>query len=636
MSITHSIPTPPRRPGPWTPSLGAWPEDGGTRFRVWSPESTNVELLVERAGAPTTAVPLARGDDGTFSALVPGVTTGDRYRYRVDGEGPFPDPASRYQPEGVHGPSEVVDPGRFVWTDREWRGIARDELVIYELHVGTFSPEGTFAGAAERLPQLAQLGVTAIELLPLADFAGERSWGYDGVALYAPARSYGTPDDLRRLVDAAHRLGIAVLLDVVYNHFGPVGNYTLAFSKFYLSTTRSSAWAACVNLDGEQSDMVNAFFIENALHWLHEYHLDGLRLDATHSLHDDRDPNFLQRLVDEVHASGLDRPAWLIAEDHRNLDAMVRPREEGGWGLDGVWADDFHHQVRRLLAGDHEGYYADYSGTADDLAATIEQGWYYTGQYSAHLDERRGTDSAGLEPDRFVTCLQNHDQVGNRAMGDRLHHEIEPAAYRAATALLLCTPHTPLLFMGQEWAASAPFRYFTDHDAELGHLVTEGRRREFRHFRAFADPEARERIPDPQARSTFEASRLDWSERDREPHASTLRLHERLLHLRRREPALRCGPVGGHSARALGPDSILLRRSSPNGPDHLLVARLRGAGAVDLPPETAPAAGAWEVVLTTEDPSFAPDPTPPTLEPHGEGMRVRFERPSAILLRARA
>ena len=623
-------------PRAWRPSLGAWPDGDGTQFRIWAPRARTIEVVVERPAMEPLVAPLARSPDGTSSVVVPGVGAGDRYRYRLDDNGPFPDPVSRYQPEGVHGASEIVDPSRFTWSDQGWQGLTPEDLVIYELHVGTFSPEGTFDGLTSRLQALCDLGVTAIELMPLADFAGGRSWGYDGVDLFAPARCYGTPDDLRRLVDEAHQRGIGVILDVVYNHFGPVGNYALEFSKQYLSS-RESAWAACVNLDDVGSEHVQEFFIENALHWLHEYHIDGLRLDATHTLRDETPPHFLEVLAERIHDSAPGRWVPLIAEDYRNLNFMIRPREEGGWGLDGVWADDFHHQMRRLLAGDDEGYYRDYSGTTADLAATINQGWFFTGQHSLYLNEMRGTDPAGIPPRRFVLCLQNHDQVGNRAFGDRLHHAIDSASYRAASGLLLTLPQTPLLFMGQEWAANSPFQYFTDHDEELGKLVTEGRRKEFRHFKAFTDPGARERIPDPQVATTFEASKLDWSERDRAPHASILQLYRSFLALRRSEPALRSNRVGDYVAVALDEGTLLLRRDGPGGERLAIVVRLRGSGVVDLagrPGMALPAGRAWVLIMTTEDPLFAPDSSPPQVDLSTAAPVLHFPRPAAVVLRA--
>jgi maltooligosyltrehalose trehalohydrolase len=634
--MATATPTRAEAPRGWSPSLGAWPDGEATRFRVWAPKARRIDVVVERPGRAPVIAPLEREPEAYFSGLVPGVRAGDRYRYAIDGRGPFPDPASRFQPEGVHGPSEVVDPGRFAWSDGGWTGITPEDLVVYELHVGTFSPGGTFDGVRSRLADLRDLGVTAIELMPVADFAGRRGWGYDGVDLFAPSHNYGRPDDLRRLVDEAHRLGLAVLLDVVYNHFGPAGNYTNQFSKWYLSS-EDSPWGCCVNLDGVGSEHVNAFLIENALHWLHEYHVDGLRLDATHALHDDVPPHFLELLAMRLRASRPGRWVPLFAEDVRNLDTMIRPRWAGGWDLDGVWADDFHHEVRRLLAGDDEGYFRDYSGTTEDIATTINQGWFYTGQHSVHLDRPRGTDPVGIEPRKFVFSLQNHDQVGNRAFGERLNHQVNSPAYRAAAALLLFVPQTPLLFMGQEWAAGAPFLYFTDHSEDLGVLVTEGRRREFRHFLAFVDPEAREKIPDPQVASTFEASRLDWSERWREPHASTLRLHRELLRLRRAEPALRSHDPEDFWAEALDEDTLGLRRDGPRGEQLLLVVRLRGSGEVNLgrrPDLLATPNGPWEVVLTTEDPPFAPDPAPPQVDRSGPVPLLRFRRPTAVILRS--
>ena len=467
----------------------------------------------------------------------PDVGAGTCYRYQLDHDGPYPDPASRYQPHGVHGASMVLDPSAFRWSDAGWTGEPLHALVLYELHVGTFSSPGTFAGATSRLPQLRDLGITAVELMPVADFPGHRNWGYDGAALFAPARCYGTPDQLRQFVDTAHGLGIAVLLDVVYNHAGPDGSYLSRFSPYYFTNRHSSPWGEGVDVDGEYSAPVREFVIENALHWIHEYHMDGLRLDATHAIQDGSPRHLLAELTARVHESVSHRHVHVIAEDHRNLAMMVTPRRESGWGLDAVWADDFHHQMRRLLAGDSDGYYRDFSGTTADLATTLRQGWFFTGRYSEHLREPRGTDPTAIPAPRFVVCLQNHDQVGNRARGERLHHQIDAAAFRAASVVLLTAPQTPLLFMGQEWAASSPFQYFTDHDEPLGRLVTEGRRREFRDFVAFADAGAGEGIPDPQAIATFLASRLDWAEREVEPHASMVRLHAALLAFRRTELA---------------------------------------------------------------------------------------------------
>lgn len=647
----------------YRPSFGAWHDGNTTRFRVWAPTSAEVTLEIEAPADRAGSHRCAASSDGCFLASVPRLPPGARYRYRLDGRGPFPDPASRHQPEGVHGPSAIVDPGAYTWQDSGWPGRRLEGLTIYELHVGTFSPEGTFAGVEARLPWLAGLGVGAIELMPVADFAGNRNWGYDGVALFAPARCYGTPDDLRRLVDAAHRAGLAVLLDVVYNHLGPDGAYAHVFSPYYFSAAHTTPWGDAANLDGEHSPMVRAFFIDNALHWIHEYHLDGLRLDATHALVDESPRHFLAELADRVHGSVGDRPVLLVAEDHRNLAHMVRPSAEGGWGLDAVWADDFHHQVRRLTAGDHDGHYRDFTGTIADLAATILQGWFFTGQPSAHLGRPRGTRADEVPYDRFVVCVQNHDQVGNRAFGERLHHQVDTATWRAASALLLLVPETPLLFMGQEWAASTPFLFFTDFEPGLGRLVTEGRRREFRSFAAFRDPAVCGRIPDPQALETFARSRLDWSEPARAPHAATLAFTRALLALRRDEPALRHPARGATEVVPLDDGTLALRRTSApraaNDPragdaggrpaDHdprdgdversgvplVAVVALKGAPRVTLsvaPDGLIRQGERWIVQLTSEDPGFDPAPQPPRVAIDIDRIEMTFARPGAVVL----
>jgi maltooligosyltrehalose trehalohydrolase len=614
------------------PVLGASPQNDGTWFRTWATAGRQVAVVIEGKSPMTTAYRLAPRGDGVFETFVPGVRPGARYRYLLDGNGPYPDPASRYQPEGVHGPSEVIDPSAFRWTDHAWTGLPAAELVAYELHVGTITPAGTFAGAAARLPDLTTLGVRAVELMPVADFAGARNWGYDGVALFAPARCYGRPEDLRRFVDAAHALGIAVILDVVYNHLGPDGAYMGRFSPDYFRASVPTPWGEAVNL---QHRVVREFLIGNALHWLREYHMDGLRLDATHALVDEGPVHFLGELSARVRETEGARTAILIAEDDRNLARIATPAGQGGWGFDAIWADDFHHQMRRHLAGDDEGYFRAFSGSAEDIAATIRQGWFYCGQPVPHTGSTRGTDPGGLAPHQLVICLQNHDQVGNRAMGERLHHQIDLPAYRAATVLLLCAPQMPLLFMGQEWAASSPFQFFTDHHAVLGALVTEGRRREFGHFRAFADPSARARIPDPQADATFEGSRLRWEERDQEPHASTLRLYQALLALRRHEPALRATRREDFDVAAVGASTLLLHRRAPDGGGLLIVVHLRGAAEVPLDHgdvrRDAQATG--EVVLSTEEPRFAFDAVPPAVDWSASPPRVRFHRPGGLVVR---
>ena len=504
--------------------FGAFPQADGTFFRVAAPGAERVEVVLEPAGRTH---PLEADGEGAFAGFVDGVAPGALYRYRLNGDGSFPDPASRYQPQGVHGPSQVVDAGRYAWRHEAWRGRPAKDLIFYELHVGTFTPEGSYAALARRLPYLADLGVSALELMPLADFPGRWNWGYDVAALYAPSRAYGTPDELRSLIDAAHGYGLAVFLDVVYNHLGPDGAYLPTFIPTYFTDRHATPWGQAVNLDGEQSEVVRALLLDNARYWLRDFRFDGLRLDATHALVDDSEPHLLAELSRA--AAQLPGPRrYLVAEDERNLRRLLDAPAEGGYGLDAVWADDFHHQLRRRLAGDAHGYYRDFSGSSADLARTLEQGWFFTGQRAEHLGAARGSDPAGLSSERFVYCIQNHDQIGNRPGGDRLAEALEPSAYRAATALLLFLPQLPLLFMGQEWAAGTPFLYFTDHAGELGRQVSEGRRREFKDFPGFAAE-----VPDPQDPGSFTRSKLAWDELEQGGHARTLCLYRDLLALRK-------------------------------------------------------------------------------------------------------
>ena len=614
---------------PWR-SLGAIPRaDGAVDFCVWAPAARRVDVVVERPGRSPEARPLIGEPDGLFRGCWADLEVGAHYRYALDGTAPLPDPASRFQPLGVHGPSAVVDPGAFAWSDQAWTGVSLQALTIYELHVGTFSAAGTFAGVIDHLADLCRLGVTAIELMPVADFPGQHNWGYDGVALFAPARCYGSPDDLRALVDAAHGLGLAVLLDVVYNHLGPDGAYLSRYSSGYFTDRHQSPWGAGVDVEGSSSARVREFFIQNAVHWVHEYHIDGLRLDATHTIRDSGPRHFLAELAGTVRGSVTGRHVHVIAEDDRNLSRIVTGTAHGGWALDGVWADDFHHQVRRHLAGDSDGYYRDYSGSTADIAETLRQGWFYTGQHSIHSGKARGTDPTGVALARFVICLQNHDQVGNRATGDRLHHTVELAAFRAASALLLLAPETPLIFMGQEWAASSPFQYFTDHCEPLGRLVSEGRRREFAAFAAFA--EGARQVPDPQAVSTLEASRLRWEERALEPHASILRFYTALLELRQTHVAdARDVTV---ETLALDDETVALRRASGDVA-WLVVVRLAGPGDVTLPRVFVPSSGhTWVCLMTSEDAPFATQPRPPVVESLGTGVSIRFQGPAAVVLR---
>lgn len=617
----------------WQLPIGATPDATGTRFRVWAADARQVAVVFVANGIIKETYSLQAEGDGYFSAHIAGVGPGTYYMYRVDNNDPRPDPASRLQPEGVHGVSCVVDP-TFTWTAQDWGGIALNDLVVYELHVGTATPEGTFDALIARLNDLRELGITAIELMPVADFPGNRNWGYDGVDLFAPARAYGGPDGLKRLVDAAHARGLAVLLDVVYNHLGPDGNYLRLFSHAYFTDRHQTPWGDALNMDGADSRPVRDFFIHNACYWAHEYQIDGLRLDATHAIVDDSPTHILAELATTLRESlPPERQFLIIAENEHNDAAIVRPPSAGGWGLDGVWADDFHHQVRVAVAGDNEGYYIDYSGSATDLATTIQQGWFYTGQLSQYADEPRGTPTDGLDLAHFIFCIQNHDQVGNRAFGERLNHQIELNAYRAVSVLLLCSPATPLLFMGQEWAASSPFLYFTDHNPELGKLVTTGRRAEFARFSAFAGTE----VPDPQARETYDQSKLRWDERGVQPYANILQLYRDLLLLRRTRPALHNAAREQCEAVALDDDTLALRRTTNNPAETILVVVHLGKdnGEVDLTAyelTRPPVQTGWQLLLDSETAAYGGVHTADTTAAATPMTRLRFDGPQAVVL----
>jgi maltooligosyltrehalose trehalohydrolase len=587
--------TTPNHTAAWQPAFGANFDGDDVRFAVWAPDVNAMGVVLYDADN-TRYVAMESLGDGRFEIHVPGIDAGQRYAFRIDGDDDRPDPYSRRQPEGVHGPSEVVDPYAFAWTDHDWPGITRDGQVIYELHVGTMTTEGTFAAIIPELPEMRRLGVTAIELMPVAQCPGNRNWGYDGVDLFAPSTAYGTPDDLRRLVDAAHREGLGVILDVVYNHLGPEGNYLGAFSSAYTSDRHHTAWGAGMNWDGPGSQWVRRFAIDNACHWVREYHIDGLRLDATHAIIDDSPVHLVAELTDRVRQVASPRRVVVYAEDGRHEIGRARPLAEGGEGLDGVWADDFHHEVRVMLTNARENYFAGYEGNTTGVAAAIRNGFGPT-TFAMDVTRPDARDPAAA----FVFCIQNHDQVGNRPFGDRLHHEISLDRYAVASTLLLFAPETPLLFMGQEFAASTPFLYFTDHPEPLGRLVTDGRRNEFAGFRAFHDHDLRDTIPDPQARSTFDASKLRLDERER--HAGIYRLYRDLLALRRDDPVLRHHDRAATLAHALTAQVIAVNRW--HGEDHrLLLANFGPEVTLDLavtPDLTPLAVQPRHLLLTTTD-----------------------------------
>ncbi|HEU5427153.1 MAG TPA: malto-oligosyltrehalose trehalohydrolase [Actinocrinis sp.] len=509
-----------------------------TNFEVWAPNAKQVDLLIDDerlAMTPRSSRRPARRD-GWWEVDVPAADPGTGYAFSLDGGPARPDPRSLHQPHGVHCPSRVVDPRCFPWTDAGWSGRTAPGSVIYELHVGTFTPEGTFDGAIARLDHLAQLGVDYIELMPVAAFPGDHGWGYDGVALWAVHEPYGGPAGLARFVDACHARGIGVLLDVVYNHLGPSGNYLGEFGP-YFTEKHHTPWGAAVNLDDAGSDEVRAFIVGNALHWLRDYHLDGLRLDAVHSLADTRAVHILEELAIEVDilAAQIGRRLLLIAETDLNDPRIITPRSHHGLGIHAQWDDDFHHALHSLLTGERHGYYADF-GSIGALAKTLTGAYFHDGGWSSFRGRSHGrpVDTTLLGGDRFIAFLQDHDQVGNRAIGDRITASLSPGLLRVGAALLLTCPFTPMLFMGEEWGAQTPWQYFTDHqEAELGAAVRDGRRREFSRHGWQA-----ESVPDPQDAETFTRSKLDWTEIGAERHRALLDWHRQLISLRHSEPDL--------------------------------------------------------------------------------------------------
>jgi maltooligosyltrehalose trehalohydrolase len=509
------------------------------RFAVWAPGATQVDVVVGPPADGSRRWPLARAGRGWWAAEVEGAGPGSDYGFSVDGGPPLPDPRSAWQPAGVNALSRVVDHAAFEWTDGPWRGVHLPSAVLYELHVGTFTPEGTFDAAIGRLPHLVDLGVDVIELLPVAEFSGDHGWGYDGVDLYAPHHAYGGPDGLKRLVDACHASGIGVVMDVVYNHLGPEGNYLSQFGP-YFTPKHTTNWGEAINFDDAGSGGVRDYVIENALMWLRDYHCDGLRLDAVHAIEDHSACHIVEQVADAAHrlAARERRPLFVIVESDLNDPRFVRHPDGGGYGADAVWADEFHHALHVLLTGENDGYYADF-GSLAQLAKALRQAWVFTGDYSPYRDRVHGRPPLGVGGERFIVFLQNHDQVGNRATGDRITHMAAMSAGRAkiGATLTILAPFVPMLFQGEEWAASAPFLYFTSHqDRDLARAVSEGRRREFGSFGW-----APETVPDPQDPATFERSKLDWDEVATGEHAAVFEWYRRMIALRRQMPVLTDG-----------------------------------------------------------------------------------------------
>ena len=566
-----------------------------------------MSVVFDGSAGPETA--LSAEGNGYFSGLARGLGSGGRYRFRLDDqEKLYPDPASRFQPEGPSGPSEVIEAGSFEWKDRDWPGVSPRGQVIYELHVGTFTVEGTYAAAAERLESLSQLGVTLVELMPLADAPGRFGWGYDGVNLWAPNRLYGRPDDLRRFVAAAHAAGIGVILDVVYNHIGPNENYLGCFSSGYFTDRYKNEWGNAINFDGDNATPSREFFIENAGYWIEEFHFDGLRLDATQAMIDASDEHILAAIGRRVRAAAGGRKTYIVSENEPQETRLVRPPEgapnERGYGLDALWNDDFHHAALVALTGHNEAYYTDYRGRPQELLSAIRWGFLYQGQRYKWQRRPRGTPALDLGAERFVLYLENHDQVANSGLGARLSTLTAPDKLRAMTALLLLAPGTPMLFQGQEFGSTRPFVYFADHGDELARAVARGRRQFLAQFPSLADPDVQRRIPDPAAPETFASCKLDWSERDR--HGEIWDLHRDLLRLRREEPAFAAQDRTRLFSAVLGDEAMLLRYHCASG-DRLLLVNLGTDLPLDVAPEPllAPPRGArWRTVWSSEEPRY--------------------------------
>jgi maltooligosyltrehalose trehalohydrolase len=619
--------------------VGAHPEGDGTFFRVWAANAKQVEVAVFSDNSEDIAAFHALLPDEEavlpdyFKGYVPSITPGSRYKYRLNGDEIVPDPASRYQPNGVHGPSEVVDLLDYDWTDQNWIGVALEDLIIYEIHVGTATREGTFDALINRLGAIRELGATAILLMPVADFAGERNWGYDGVCLFAPSHTYGGPEALQRLVDAAHARGLAIILDVVFNHVGPDGSYLERFSTEYF-TERDTGWGKGFNFDGKSGRSVRDFFVYNARYWARYFHIDGLRLDAIRAIKDGSEPHILAEIVTGVQEIlSPDRLFITLAEDQNNDPLLLQPTGRRGFGIDAVIADDFHHQIYVALSGYQGGFYVDFGGTTQELVKTLQEGWYFTGQYSRWFEGKRGSSATKVDapvyPSAIIHSLENHDQIGNRPDGKRLNHLYSWDIYRAVSTLLLISPYTPLLFMGQEWAASSPFFFFTDHHDELGQQITVGRKGE---LEVLFPGISLASLPNPQELTTFLLSKLNWNERKQEKHAQILRLYRDLIQLRRDSPALREPDRGNFNVIQLGKITLALQRFGATS-TLLTIVHLGGSRSRDLSANRAtkpPHGRIWQIRLSTEDPQYGGNNDVQLVDD-----QLILNRPCAVILEAK-
>jgi maltooligosyltrehalose trehalohydrolase len=606
--------------------IGAEPSaDGTTNFRVWAPKCRRVAVVVENG-----ATIELKSQPGGYFAGSGLATAGARYRYRLDDDPTlYADPVSRFQPDGPHGPSQVVDPAAFKWTDAGWQGLKPAGQVFYELHIGTYTREGTFAAAARELPALRALGITAVEVMPVADFPGKFGWGYDGVNLFAPTRLYGRPDDFRGFVDQAHAIGLGVILDVVYNHLGPDGNYLGQFADQYFTDRYKTDWGSAINYDGPDAGPVREFFTTNAAYWISEFHLDGLRLDATQNIYDSSERHILADVAASARRAAGRRSILTVAENETQETRLLRPVEHGGYGLDMVWNDDYHHSARVALTGRREGYYTDYLGAPQEFVSLAKGGFLFQGQWYTWQRKRRGTPTTGIPHSAFVTFLGNHDQVANIAIGLHVHELTSPRKWRAMTAFLLLGPGSPLLFQGQEFASSKPFWFFADHNPHLAPLVRKGRGEFLSQFPSAADAAMSPHLPDPGDPQTFEQCKLDWRERER--NRPVLDLHRDLLRLRREDTAFRDPMVDG---AVIGPEAFALRFFGADSDDRLLLLNLGrdlDLRPAPLPLLAPPCARRWHLFWSSEDPKYGGGGTPEQ-DPDGDHWVVPGQ--AAVVLSA--
>ena len=579
----------------------------GVHFRVWAPVRKRVDLVFDSG----ETVPLQSEESGYFSAWAPHAGAGSRYKYKLDDVELCPDPASRFQPEGPHGSSEVVDASAFPWTDRDWHGVTLPHQVIYEMHIGTFTRGGTWCSALAELQSLAETGITVLEVMPVAEFPGRFGWGYDGVQWFAPTHIYGSPDDFRRFVDRAHALGMGVILDVVYNHLGPDGNYMPKFAPQFFSDITTD-WGAAINFDGEHCGPVREFVIANAAYWIDEFHLDGLRLDATQDIHDTSKDHILRAMAREVRQRAAPREVIFIAENEPQQVKLVKSPEQGGYGLDGLWNDDFHHTAMVALTGHNEAYYTDYQGTPQEFISSAKYGYLYQGQRYKWQKKRRGAPGLDIHPAAFVTFIENHDQLANSAYGKRCHALTSPGKLRAITALMLLGPGTPMLFQGQEFGASNPFLFFADHTPQLNREIRQGRAEFLAQFPSLATPDVQERLADPGDPATFERCKLDHSER--RTHPEIYQLHCDLLKLRREDPVFRLQQRGVVDGAVLSSHAFLLRFFGDQCDDRLLVVNLGIDLHLNPAPEpllAPPVNSEWSTLWSSEDPKYGGNGTPP-------------------------